>query len=180
MKLDKYTVGKRYSKALFELAMEQNQLEEVEQQLLELKAIFDEEPELGFILTDVRLSLAEKEVIVKKLEQGFSGIVRHFIRVVYEYRRMDDLPLMIADFEKLCDQHRGIIHGTVTTVIPLNERQQQALSEQLARLLDCKEVILTNKVDDSIIGGMVVEADNRIIDGSIKEKLNKLSALLLN
>lgn len=180
MKLDKDTVGKRYSKALFELSVKKKQLEEVNEQLKELKKIFEEIPDLGHMLTDVRLNLDEKKLLVQQLERPFEGIVRQFIRVVYDYARMDDLLLMIEDFQHLYYEHHGVVYGKVTTVVPLTETQKEKIEMKLAQLLGYKEAKVSCMIDESLIGGMIVEANHHVIDGSVKAKLNKMRSVLQN
>ncbi|MCQ4503299.1 F0F1 ATP synthase subunit delta, partial [Vibrio parahaemolyticus] len=82
MKLDKYTVGRRYGKALFELAIDSNSAEEIYQELLSLRQIYSEVPGLGNVLSDVRLEPHEKRIIMDKLVSGFDGIVKNFLEVV--------------------------------------------------------------------------------------------------
>lgn len=84
MKLDKFTVGKRYGKALFELAMEEQRLTEVYQELMTLRQIYQEIPTFGQIVTDNRLDLHEKRQLVDQLLKGFEGLVRNFLEIVYE------------------------------------------------------------------------------------------------
>ncbi len=172
MKLDKYTIAKRYSKAIYELAVETDQLEVVNDQLTKLREVFEEIPDLGFILTDERLEPNEKLTVIAALEKGFCGMVCHFIHVVYENRRMDDMPRMIAEFYHLYDEHQGIIKGSVTTVTPLTSSQKEKLETKIANLLGYSTAQLKMNIDPTIIGGVIVEANNHIIDGSIKTKLN--------
>lgn len=104
MKLDKYTVGKRYGKALFELAVEKNQAEAIYQELLTLREVYHQVPGIGDILSDDRLEPYEKDSIMEKLVTGFSEMMQNFLRVVYEYRRMYDLLLMIDEYERRYDE----------------------------------------------------------------------------
>ena len=78
MKLDKYTVGRRYGKALFELAIDSNQAEEIYQDLVSLRQIYEQVPGLGNMLSDVRLEPHEKLEIMDKLVSGYDGIVKTF------------------------------------------------------------------------------------------------------
>jgi F-type H+-transporting ATPase subunit delta len=95
MKLDKITVAKRYGKALFELAVESQQAEDVYNELLKLRQIFEDIPELGDLLSDARLDLNEKRNVMDNLVKGFNGIVRNSLEVIYQYNRMYDLLLII-------------------------------------------------------------------------------------
>lgn len=179
MKLDKFTVGRRYGKALFEATEEKGMLPETYQELRSLRKIFLEVPDLGNILTDARLEPNEKDEIFQVIFPHFSPLVENFLQVVYDYHRMDDLVLMIDEFEKRYDAHRGILYGTVKSVVPLNESQLKALEEKAGQVFGAENVNLTNQIDEKIVGGVVVEAGDLIIDGSILKQLENLRKTLL-
>lgn len=174
MKLDKFTVAKRYGKALFELAVESNQADDVYQELHRLAQIFEEIPDLGDMLSDDRLELNEKREIMESLLKGFEDLVHDSLEVIYQYNRMYDIPLIIEEFNLRYNEQQGIISGTVTTAVPLTVEQKARLSKKLAEELGYQVAELTEKVDPEIIGGLVVEANHTIIDGSIKTRLDYL------
>lgn len=178
MKLDKYTVGRRYGKALFELAMEEQQTAEVYQDLLSLRAIYQLVPDLGNILSDVRLEPYEKRGIMEQLVTNYTGITHDFLEVVYNYNRMDDLLLMITEYERRYDDLQSLVLGTVTTAIPLTAEQKARLEDKVAGLFGYQQARLENKIDANIIGGVKVEANNKVVDGSIAAKLAQVQKLL--
>ena len=98
MKLDKYTVGRRYGN----------------QDLVSLRQIYEQVPGLGNMLSDVRLEPHEKREIMDKLVSGYDGIVKNFLEVVYAYNRMDDLLFMIEEYERRYDEHQGLLLGSST------------------------------------------------------------------
>ena len=87
MKLSKYEVGKRYGKAIFELAAENDCLAQTHQELLELKSIFEKMPEIGLLLTDVRLDTTKKQAIVDVLTKDCSNLVKESAQVIFENSR---------------------------------------------------------------------------------------------
>ncbi|MFV0559701.1 MAG: ATP synthase F1 subunit delta [Enterococcus sp.] len=174
MKLDKYTVGKRYGKALFELAIESNQSHEIYDELMSLREIFNNIPDLGNMLSDVRLEPHEKREIMNKLTSNYDGILKNFLEVVFEYNRMGDLNFIIDEYENRYDEANGLLLGTVTTAVALSEKQLHALEENVAKKMNYKTAKLAAKVDASIIGGAIVETHNRVIDGSIRMQLDRL------
>ncbi|KAF1305471.1 F0F1 ATP synthase subunit delta [Enterococcus saccharolyticus] len=174
MKLDKLTVARRYGKALFELAVESKQAEDVYNELLKVRGIFEEIPELGDLLSDVRLENDEKRQIMDNLLEGFTGIVHNALEVIYQYNRMYDMPLIIDEYEKRFNDKRGVLLGSVTTAVPLTESQRQVLSNKAAERFGYKTAQLKEIVNPDILGGMVFEANHRVIDGSIKSRLEYL------
>lgn len=179
MKLDKYTVGKRYGKALFELAIEKQEADSIYQELLKLREVYQEVPELGDILSDVRLEPYEKDEIMKQLVIGFEGTVKNFLFVVYNYTRMNDLLLMIDEYERRYDEHKSLLLGTALTAVPLTKEQHQLMEEKAAKLLGYEKASLVNLIDPSIVGGVVIEANYKVIDGSIHKQLEQIQEMLL-
>ena len=178
MKLDKYTVGRRYGKALFELAIDSNSAEEIYQELLSLRQIYSEVPGLGNVLSDVRLEPHEKRIIMDKLVSGFDGIVKNFLEVVYSYNRMSELSFMIDEYEHRYNDYKGLLLGSVKTAVPLSDEQLQKLEMNVAKTMDYQTVELKQIVDSSIIGGAIVESNHRVIDGSIRTQLEKMRSQL--
>lgn len=180
MKLDKFTVGKRYGRALFELAVENEQTEEVYQQLKELVKILNEVPDLHKILSDDRLEPHEKRLIMDKLVEGYQGIMKNFLEVVYDYDRMDDLPFMIDEYERRYDELNGLMNGTIITAVPISEEKKAALESKTAALFGFKKAAFDAKVDPTILGGVIVEANHQIIDGSLKSRFESIRTALKN
>ncbi|BCA86174.1 ATP synthase subunit delta [Enterococcus saigonensis] len=178
MKLDKYTVGKRYGKALFELAAEEQVTEAVYHDLLSLKNIYKAIPDLGNMLSDVRLNLNAKRALMDKIVSEFDGITKNFLEVVFRYNRMDDLVLIIDEYERRYDEAQSLVLGTVTTAVTLSDEQKGQLEEKIASLLGYKKANLVEKVDPNILGGVVVEANHQVIDGSVKSRLEQLRAMI--
>ena len=179
MKLDKFTVGKRYGKALFELAIEKQETDSIYQNLLTLRQIFQEIPDLGEILSDARLEPYEKDEIMNQLILGFDGTMKNFLYVVYNYSRMNDLLLMIDEYEQRYDEHNSLLLGNVVTAIPLSKEQHQRMEEKAATLLGYKQANLINLIDPTIVGGVIIEANHKVIDGSIQKQLERIQELLV-
>lgn len=174
MKLDKYTVGKRYGKALFELAVEEQQTEAVYQDLLTLRKIFQEIPDLGNMLSDVRLDSDKKRKIMDQIVKGHNEIVENFLEVAYRYNRLDDLLFIIDEYEGRYNEAKKVILGTVTTAVKLTEDQKLQLTKKIAQRLGYEKAELTEQVDPEILGGVIIEANHQVLDGSVKSRLENL------
>lgn len=180
MKLDKYMVGKRYSKALFELAIETKQEEVIFSEIEALKVIITENPEMGTILVDPRLNLLQKREILSVLSKEFSPLMRQFLQMLFDYKRIDNLPNIIEEFEQKHAAHSHIVLATVTTAVALSEAQQSKLAQTVSKRFDAETALLENVVNPEIMGGVVVEARNTVLDGSVKTRLDRVRRSLLN
>ncbi|GEL13197.1 F0F1 ATP synthase subunit delta [Lapidilactobacillus concavus DSM 17758] len=178
MKLDKYTVGKRYAKALFEYATETQDASEIYKELLALRQVFADDPDLGNILSDSRLSLPDKQKILATLKQSFSETLQHFLQLVFDYHRMNDIEFIIDEFERRYDSVNGRVLITATTAVPMDDDQIKRVGDAYLQRFSGNSVVVTNVVDQSIIGGMILQAQDRRIDGSVQTKLNRVRELL--
>ena len=179
MKLDKYMVGKRYGKALFELAFEKQEADDVYQELLVLREIYHLVPGIGDILSDVRLESTEKNEILARLLKGFSGTVNSFLQIVHQYRRMNDLLLMIDEYERRYDDHKSLVIGTVVTAVPLSGDQHRQIEAKAAKIFGYEEASLINLIEPSILGGSIIDSNHKVIDGSLQRQLQQIKEQLL-
>ncbi len=104
---------------------------------------------------------------------GIGGLVANLIKVTAANRRLFAVPDVIAAFKRLAADHRGEIAAAVTSAEPLAENQVNSLKAALKEALG-KDVTLETRVDPSLIGGLIVKVGSRMIDGSLRTKLNGL------
>ena len=107
-------------------------------------------------------------------DAGIGGIAANFIRLVTTKRRLFFIREMIADYRKLYDVSRGVTRAEVTSAAALTDANVAALKELLRAASGGREVALDMKVDPSIIGGLIVKLGSRMVDGSLKTKLNAI------
>jgi len=165
----------RYAAALFELADEKKQLDEVAKDLQQLKAMLAESADLRLVIRNPMLSRAEQGRAMQALleKAGASALMRRFIGLVAQNRRLFALPEMIDAYLAELARRRGEASAQVVSAQPLDERQRQAVTEALKRVTGGK-VAVDLKVDPSLLGGLVVKVGSRLVDSSLKTKLQRL------
>jgi len=178
MALNNYQAADKYGRALFELASEQNRLDEIQKEVLELQKVFANVSGLGDILSNISLAEAQKQTILKDLLKDASDLVGNLIQLVYKNRRMSIMPLILTSFIEEYNQEKGIIIGQLTTSVPINQATKEKIAKSVATKFGIDNVELKEKVDEKIVGGVIVEANNLIIDGSVRTQLQKLRNLL--
>ena len=169
-------VAGRYASALFSLAQDHRQTEAVSHSLAKLDALIAGSPDLGRL---VRSPVFSAEDQLKGLNavldrEGIGGIAANFVRLVTVKRRLFAVRGMIAAYRKLYDASRGVAHAEVTSAIALSETNLTALKDQLKAASGDRDVDLDVKVDPSIIGGLIVKLGSRMVDGSLRTKLNAI------
>jgi F-type H+-transporting ATPase subunit delta len=168
-------LAERYAAALFDLADERRILDEVASDLLQLRAMMQASPDLLRLIRSPILSRDEQSKGIGALAEraGLSPLVRDFLAVVARNRRLFAAPAMIEAFLAELARRRGEVTAEVTAAQPLSEAQLAALNEQLQRSSGSR-VSVDVRVDPALIGGLVVKLGSRMVDGSIRSKLQRL------
>ena len=165
----------RYATALFELAEEDGKIDAVAGDLKTFAGMLDESDDLKRL---VRSPVFGAEDQVKALDALFSkakigGLAANVIKLAARNRRLFAIQDIVDAFHKLVAHHRGEVAATVTTAQGLKADQITALKAALKDVTG-KDVALEEKIDPSILGGLVVKLGSRMIDTSLKTKLNAL------
>ena len=168
-------VAGRYATALFELALEEKALEKVEQDLNRFASALDAVDDLLRLVKSPVFTAEEQEraiaAILKKME--IEGLTANFLKLIARNRRLYAAPDMIKAFRALLARHRGQASAEVTSALSLTEGQLRALQTALKAALH-KDVQLDQKVDATLLGGLVVKVGRRMVDSSLRTKLNSL------
>ncbi|MEZ5841342.1 MAG: F0F1 ATP synthase subunit delta [Hyphomicrobiales bacterium] len=168
-------VATRYATALFELALDGGAVEETEAALGRLEAMINESADLRSLIKSPVFSSEDQlraiGAVLDKAEIG--GLTGNMVRLAARNRRLFAVPGMIKAFRQLLSEQRGEENAEVTSAVALSAEQMADLAEALKGVTG-KDVRLTAKVDPSLIGGLVVRVGSRMIDTSLKTKLNSL------
>jgi F-type H+-transporting ATPase subunit delta len=168
-------IAERYGLALYELADEAKSLDEVASDLDSLKALIAESDDLSKLLRSPVIDADDKTKAINTiLEQGgANSLTRRFVGVVAGNDRLFVLADMITAYLAELSTRRGEVTAEVISARPLNDDQLQQLTESLRAKLGGK-VAVEPSVDSSLIGGLVVRVGSRMIDASLKTKLQRL------
>ncbi|WP_110112619.1 F0F1 ATP synthase subunit delta [Bacillus sp. CGMCC 1.16541] len=172
-------VAKRYALALFQLANEQNMVDQIEDQLLVVKQVFVENKDLLELLTHPKVELETKKQMVSSAFAGLVPFVQNTLFLLLERHRVHSTVGVINEYVTLANEARGIAQATVYSVKPLSEDEEKALSGAFARKVGKQSLRISNVVDKSLIGGVKLRIGNRIYDGSIHGKLERIHRELL-
>jgi F-type H+-transporting ATPase subunit delta len=168
-------LAERYAAALFDLADERRILDEAAANLRQLKAMMTESAELSRLIRSPILSREGqgKAVVALAERAGFAPLVRDFLAVVARNRRLFAVPAMIEAYLENLAERRGEVTAEVAAAQALSATQIDLLREQLRRSVG-RQVAIDVRVDPGLIGGMIVKVGSRMIDGSIRSKLQRL------
>lgn len=172
-------VATRYATALFELAKEGGNLDKVEADLTSVEAALAESADLREMIASPVFSRADMANAIRAIagKMGLGLEVTNTLALLATNRRLFILPAVIAKVKAMAAASRGEVSAEVTTARPLTDAQAAELREKLKASVG-KDVDLNVKVDESLIGGLVVRIGSRMIDTSIRSKLAKLQNVM--
>ena len=165
----------RYATALFELARDTKSVDAVKADLDKFSGLLADSPDLlRLVRSPVFTSDAQVKALSAVLEKaGISGIAANFLKVLTNNRRLFAVADVIRAFRALVAQFKGEATAEVTVAEPLSDKNLDALKAAL-KTVSGKDVDLNVKVDPSIIGGLVVKLGSRMVDSSLRTKLNSI------
>jgi F-type H+-transporting ATPase subunit delta len=163
-----------YAGALFEAARERGELEEVLSDLEEFVAALHESEELRLFFYGGQIPERQKRRAIEGLTEGMKSQATNFLKVLVDNGREEILEEALGRYEQLVKEHLGRIEVGVTTAVELSQDQLDRLKERLGRVLAGREVILETNVDPELIGGAVFRFGGRMMDGSIRGRLESL------
>jgi F-type H+-transporting ATPase subunit delta len=168
-------VAGRYATALFELARDAGSIEAVKADLERFDALVGESPDLTRLVRSPVFSADEQLNALSAVlaRAGISGLAAQFLKLVTTNRRLFAAREMVRGYRELVAQHKGEATAEVTVAEPLKDDHVAALKSAL-KAVSGKDVDLAIKVDPAIIGGLVVKLGSRMVDTSLRTKLNAI------
>jgi F-type H+-transporting ATPase subunit delta len=168
-------LAKRYAAAFFDLALEQDQLDQLAGELDDLRALMAESADLARLVRSPIFSRADQGAAMAAIiaRAGMSKLVANFVGLMAKNRRLFALEGAIAAFHVLLAEHRGEVSAEVTSAAELKPAHLSAVKEALKKIVG-RDVVLETKIDPSLIGGLIVKVGSRMIDNSIRTKLQNL------
>ena len=169
----------RYATALFELALEDKVLDKVRADLDRFEQILAGSDDLKRLVRSPVFSADEQVRALTPILQkaGIDGIAGNFIKLVASNRRLFALPQIIRSFRALVAKHKGEVSASVTVAEKLSDAHLKSLKDALNAVTG-KDVDLQVEVDPGIIGGLVVKLGSRMVDTSLRTKLNSIKTAM--
>ena len=173
-------ISKTYGDALFELAVEKDKVDVLLEEIVQLQEVLSENDEFGKLMNHPKIIKEEKIQVAKDVFAGrISEELLGFLTIIISKDRYKDINEILDYFIAEVKRYKGIGIATVTTAIPLKEEQCKKIEQKLLDTTGYKEMEMHYQTDESLIGGMLVRIGDRVVDSSVKTKLNELQKELL-
>jgi ATP synthase F1 delta subunit len=166
-------IAQVYARSLFEVAKEQDKLDEVREQLGQLADAVDQTRELQLFFFSPYFSTEEKKQGLDRAIDGADPIVTNFLELLVEKHRMPALFRIRREFDGLWEQENKLLPVTITSAVALGDETVRSIGDAIGQQTG-QRVELTTKVDPDVLGGLVVRVGNSILDASIRNRLENL------
>ncbi len=173
-------VARVYAGALLEIAREKNILQRVEDELAVLSALVVEDGDFGMFCETPNISAdSKKEFIEKVFKNSFSEEMINFLKVLIDNNRLNEIRSINEAFHQMLDEENGRLRVVITGIEAFDRALVDKIKDALAKKFK-KEILIEEKIDKSILGGIIIRIGDLIIDGSLIKDLNNIRRNLLS
>jgi F-type H+-transporting ATPase subunit delta len=167
-------VAGTYSEALFDVAVEAGKIDSFMEDLNGVVDSFNEYPEFFELFKTPQISIEEKKDIIENVFSGkINQEVLNFLKIVMDKQRGKEIEAITKAYEERVYKHKGIEKATVVSAVPISDENMKAITEKLEKLTG-KSIEMTSRIDKTILGGVMVRVGDRVIDGSLKSRLENV------
>ena len=169
-------MSKTYGDALFEIALEENKFDLFLEEVKAVKTAMEENPDLFKLMTHPKVVKEEKIKVVENIFEGkVSPELVGLIRMIVDKDHFDEIDSVFTYFIDQVKEYRNIGTAYVTSAVELSDAQKSAIEKRLLETTKYVTFEIHYNVDAAIIGGLVIRIGDRVVDSSIRTKLNKLT-----
>ncbi|MBR6770837.1 MAG: ATP synthase F1 subunit delta [Lachnospiraceae bacterium] len=173
-------ISKTYGEALFELAIEEDKADVFMEEIAGIRQILAENQEFSRLMNHPKILKEEKIEVLENVFKGrISAQLMGFLVLIVTKDRYGEIEAILDYFLTEIKKYKGIGIAYVTTASSLQKEQQARIEQKLLETTQYKEMEIHYTVDESLIGGMTIRIGDRVVDSSIKTKLNELTKQLL-
>lgn len=173
------TVARRYSQALFQLALEKKVVQEVNEDLQELVKVVEGNPEFITLLTAPKFSIERKKKMVGEIFANAQPIVKNTLEILIDKKRMNEVIAIAESYKVLAAESQGAAEATVYSTRELTEEEKAEISASFSKLVGKERLEIKNIIDPSLLGGARIQIGNYIFDNTVVSKLDSLKRTLV-
>lgn len=165
--------AKRYAQAVFEIALESGDTGKWREDLDVLAMSVRTREFYSFLNSPQVTASRKKELIDMTVAESISTTALKFLSLLTERKLVHIIPDIVDEYGRLLDSYNGIEHSEITSAIPLDSDQETSLTKLMTEIIQ-RQVRLSTIVDPKILGGFIARVGDRVIDGSVQAKLQKM------
>jgi F-type H+-transporting ATPase subunit delta len=175
-----HPAARRYAKAVFALALDDNAVDRVGNELRSVAETIDGSPELAAVLGNPTVTPAARAAVMGAIvaRLGLSPVVANAVRLITDHRRAPLLPRIAEAYVQLADERAGKLRAEVVSAQPLTDAQYTRLAAALEKMTG-RAISLARRVDPTLIGGVVTRIGDKVYDGSVRARIDEIRQTLL-
>lgn len=167
-------IASRYAEALFQVGEETNTTDALYKELVDILDVLKSNKDFYNILKSPLIGKEEKKnLVISIFNNQVSDNLINFLKIIIDKDRMNALEVMQSSYKDLLNDKNNIIEGFAITAVPMSKEEIEQLENKLSKKYN-KNITLENKIDESILGGVLVRLGNEEIDGTVKSRLAKM------
>lgn len=166
-----------YATALFMLASEEDCKDEISKDLSVIREAFSQNAELRELLSSPAIPTSERLGVIETVFGSLGEYAVSFLKILCEKRLIGGFEDMADEYDKMVEMSKNLSVAKVTSAVELTEQEQKKLKEKLERMCG-HSVVIETSVDASILGGMVIALDDKIIDASLRGRLSDVKEVI--
>jgi len=170
--LAKRVSGKRYAQAIFQLAVQQDQVDQWAGDLDSISRVLQDE-EFSSFLEHAKVPLAEKHRSIETVFPDTNPLVRNLVALLISRGSVKLIGDVHLSYSQLVDEYRGRQRVEVTSAVSLDTAELERISRFVSELIQ-KEVVVSTEVDETILGGVIIQVGDQLLDGSVRSRLEGL------
>lgn len=164
-----------YADALMSLAQSQNLVDEFGDNCAALLGLLDESPELGEILSNPIVKIADKKAILAKIvTDKVHPFMSNFLMILVDRRRIGYLRGICERYQAALRAIKGIVLAEVTSAVALTDAQTQSIRDRVQGMTGSNSVEIATNIDPEIIGGVIIKVGSQVIDSSLRAEIRRL------
>lgn len=175
------SIGRRYARALLDLAREQNKVDDFLKQLLSIQSVLKSSQDISFLLNDPAFESSQRKKVFQVLAPKLSldVAVKNFLNILIDRERIGFFNEIIISYQDQADDLLNRVRVQVKSASPLEKQEQEQLKKILEKITG-KETFLEAQTDSNLLGGVVIKVRDMVFDGSLKNALHQLKEDMLN
>jgi len=172
-------LARRYAKALFDLALEKQVLDDIHKEVVTFSELLKNNQDLRLFFFAQDISHKQKaNILARLLDHKVSKIFQNFMLILVRKGRASVFPTVVEELARLVDKYYKRIHAMTTTAVAIEDGLRERLKTTLDGIYGA-DVSISNKVDPAILGGIIVRIEGQVLDGSLYHQLQRLKKAML-